>query len=252
MTLLTIMWQLLSLTWVTMGLPRAAFVGRAMVGLLQWSLDTCHALMDAPRPPHCAYLAAGPKVSRAANRSHPWNRLHPPKASGNCNFDGAKTTKGRHMAGDLVAGLKAPSFDLPRDDGTEVSLQDFKGRNLVLYFYPKADTPGCTKEAIAFSSLRAAFSRAGTDILGVSADSVKAQGKFKAKHGLEIPLASDESKKMLEAYGAWGEKSMYGRKYMGVIRKTFLIDAKGRIARIWPKVSVPGHAEEVLDAARAL
>jgi len=131
-------------------------------------------------------------------------------------------------------------------------LKDFKGRNLVLYFYPKADTPGCTKEAIAFSRLRPAFAKAGTDILGVSADPVAAQDKFKSKHKLTIALASDEAKAMLEAYGAWGEKSMYGRKFMGVIRKTFLIDGQGRIARIWPKVRVPGHAEEVLEAAKAL
>ena len=156
------------------------------------------------------------------------------------------------MAGDLVAGAKAPPFSLLREDGTEVSLQDFKGRKLVLYFYPKADTPGCTQEAIAFSRLRAAFERAGTGILGVSADSVKAQDKFKSKHRLKIALASDESKEMLQAYGAWGEKSMYGRKYLGVIRKTFLIDGKGRIARVWPKVRVPGHAEEVLEAARSV
>jgi thioredoxin-dependent peroxiredoxin len=156
------------------------------------------------------------------------------------------------MTGDLVAGAKAPPFRLQREDGTEVSLHDFKGRKLVLYFYPKADTPGCTKEAIAFSGLRAAFERAGTAILGVSADSVKAQDKFKSKHRLKIALASDESKEMLQAYGAWGEKSMYGRKYLGVFRKTFLIDGKGRIARVWPKVSVPGHAEEVLEAARSL
>ena len=156
------------------------------------------------------------------------------------------------MTGDLVAGAKAPPFRLQREDGTEVSLQDFKGRKLVLYFYPKADTPGCTKEAIAFSSLRAAFERADTAILGVSANSVKAQDKFKSKHRLKIALASDESKEMLQAYGAWGEKSMYGRKYLGVIRKTFLIDGKGRVARVWPKVSVPGHAEEVLEAARSL
>jgi thioredoxin-dependent peroxiredoxin len=156
------------------------------------------------------------------------------------------------MTSDLVAGAKAPAFSLPREDGTKVALQDFKGRNLVLYFYPKADTPGCTKEAIAFSSLRAAFERAGTAILGVSADSVQAQDKFKSKHRLKIALASDESKEMLQAYGAWGEKSMYGRKYLGVIRKTFLVDGKGRIARVWPKVRVPGHAEEVLEAARSL
>ena len=156
------------------------------------------------------------------------------------------------MGRELVAGSKAPAFTLQRDGGTKVSLKDFKGRNLVLYFYPKADTPGCTKEAIAFSALRAAFAKTGTEIVGVSADSVKAQDKFKAKHKLKIALASDEAKQMLEAYGAWGEKSMYGRKYMGVIRKTFLIDGEGRIVRIWPKVSVPGHAEEVLEAAKDL
>ena len=156
------------------------------------------------------------------------------------------------MASELVAGAKAPAFTLDRDGGTSVSLKDFKGGNLVLYFYPKADTPGCTKEAIEFSRLRASFAKAGTEILGVSADPVKAQDKFKSKHKLTIALGSDESKAMLEAYGAWGEKSMYGRKYMGVFRKTFLIGADGLIVRIWPKVSVPGHAEEVLDAARAL
>ena len=156
------------------------------------------------------------------------------------------------MVRELVEGAKAPAFTLPGDGGTQVSLKDFKGRNLVLYFYPKADTPGCTKEAIAFSGLRVAFSKAGTDILGVSADPVAAQDKFKNKHKLSIGLASDETKKMLEDYGAWGEKSMYGRKYMGVFRKTFLIDSDGRIARIWPKVNVTGHAEEVLAAARTL
>jgi peroxiredoxin Q/BCP len=156
------------------------------------------------------------------------------------------------MGRELAAGAKAPPFTLPRDGGTTVSLKDFKGRNLVLYFYPKAGTPGCTKEAIEFSSLRAAFARTGTNILGVSADPVAAQDKFKSKHKLRIALASDETRKMLEAYGAWGEKSMYGRKFMGVLRKTFLIDGQGRIARVWPKVSVPGHADEVLEAARSL
>jgi thioredoxin-dependent peroxiredoxin len=156
------------------------------------------------------------------------------------------------MARELVAGAKAPAFTLPGDGGTTISLKDFMGRNLVLYFYPKADTPGCTKEAIAFSRLRAAFSKTGTDILGVSADSVAAQDKFKTKHKLKIPLASDETKKMLTAYGAWAEKSLYGRKFMGVVRKTFLIDREGRIAKVWPKVRVDGHAQDVLDAARAL
>lgn len=155
-------------------------------------------------------------------------------------------------ARDPLEGKKAPAFKLTVDDGSEVALKDFKGRNLVLYFYPKADTPGCTTEAIDFSGKREAFAKAGTDILGVSADPVKAQAKFKTKHNLGIALASDESKAMLEAYGAWGEKSMYGRTFMGVIRKTFLIDGTGGIVRVWPKVKVPGHVDEVLEAARAL
>ncbi len=156
------------------------------------------------------------------------------------------------MASEPGPGEKAPAFALPRDGGETVSLKDFKGRNLVLYFYPKADTTGCTREAMDFSRLRAAFAKAETDILGVSADPVKALDRFRTKHKLTIALASDETRKMLEAYGAWGEKSMYGRKYLGIFRKTFLIDAKGRIAQIWPKVRVPGHAEEVLAAAKAL
>ena len=149
-------------------------------------------------------------------------------------------------------GDKAPAFTLARDGGGKVSLKDFKGRNLVLYFYPKADTSGCTREAVAFSKLKAAFARTGTDVLGVSADPVTAQDKFKAKHKLSIALGSDETKAMLEAYGAWGEKSMYGRKFMGVIRKTFLIDGAGRVLRVWPKVRVEGHAKEVLETVRAL
>ena len=138
------------------------------------------------------------------------------------------------MARELAAGAKAPAFTLVRDGGTKISLKDFKTRNLVLYFYPKADTPGCTQEAMASSALRGAFAKARTDILGVSADPVAAQDKFKTKHRLTIALGSDESKEMLQAYGAWGEKSMYGRKFMGVIRKTFLIGGDGRIVRIWP------------------
>jgi thioredoxin-dependent peroxiredoxin len=152
----------------------------------------------------------------------------------------------------LTPGAKAPAFSLPRDGGGQISLSDFTGRNLVLYFYPKADTPGCTREAQAFSALSAAFEAANTAVLGVSADPVQAQDKFKAKYGLSIPLASDETHQMLTAYGAWGEKSKYGRKFMGVSRTTFLIDRQGRIARIWPKVSVEGHADEVLAAAKAL
>lgn len=149
-------------------------------------------------------------------------------------------------------GMKAPAFTLPRDGGDEVSLADFVGKKLVLYFYPKADTSGCTKEAMDFSRLKGAFAKAGTEILGVSADPVTAQDKFKAKHKLSIALASDEKRRMLEAYGVWQQKSMYGRKFMGIVRATFLIGPDGRIAKVWPKVSVNGHADDVLAAAKAL
>jgi peroxiredoxin Q/BCP len=151
-----------------------------------------------------------------------------------------------------AAGAKAPDFSLIGDDGQQVALKDFRGKKLVLYFYPKADTPGCTREAIAFSALKAKFAKADTAILGVSADPVKAQGAFKRKHDLTIALASDETHKMLAAYGVWGEKSMYGRTFMGITRATFLIGPDGRIAQAWPKVRVDGHAEEVLAAAKAL
>jgi len=152
----------------------------------------------------------------------------------------------------LTAGVKAPDFSLTGDDGRTVSLKDFRGRKLVLYFYPKADTPGCTREAIAFNGLKAAFAKADTAILGVSADPVKAQDAFKRKHRLAIALASDETHRMLNAYGVWGEKSMYGRTFMGITRATFLIGPDARIAQVWPKVKVDGHADEVLAAARAL
>ena len=151
-----------------------------------------------------------------------------------------------------AVGAKAPAFTLPRDGGGTLSLADFKGRKLVLFFYPKADTPGCTKESIAFSGLKRAFAKADTEVVGVSADPVKAQDKFRDKHKLAIPLASDETKKMLTAYGAWGEKSMYGRKFMGVRRTTVLIDRDGRIAQVWENVKVEGHAEAVLEAAKSL
>jgi peroxiredoxin Q/BCP len=156
------------------------------------------------------------------------------------------------MPAELAVGSKAPAFKLPRDGGGSVSLADFQGRKLVIYFYPKADTPGCTREAIDFSKLRVAFQKAGTDVLGVSADPVAAQDKFRKKHDLKVTLASDETHNMLEAYGVWGEKSMYGRAFMGITRATFLIGPDGRIARIWPKVKVDGHAAEVLAEAKAL
>src|SRR3984893_16789867 len=140
------------------------------------------------------------------------------------------------MAIELTVGQKAPAFSLPRDGGGNVSLAQFKGRKLVIYFYPTADTPGCTRESIDFSRLRAQFDKAGTDILGVSADPVKAQDAIKKKHDLTVVLLSDETHQMLEAYGAWGQKSMYGKSFMGILRATFLIGPDGRIATILPKL----------------
>jgi peroxiredoxin Q/BCP len=152
----------------------------------------------------------------------------------------------------LTPGAKAPDFSLPTDGGGTVSLKALKGKNVVLYFYPKDDTSGCTKEAIAFNGLKAKFAKANTEIIGVSADSVASHDKFKAKYDLKFALASDEKKEMLAAYGVWVEKSMYGRKYMGIERTTVLIDDKGKIREVWHKVKVPGHAEAVLEAAKAL
>lgn len=148
-------------------------------------------------------------------------------------------------------GSKAPSFTLPGDSGETRSLAGFAGKKLVLYFYPKDDTSGCTAEAKDFNALRAEFHAAGTEIVGVSPDSPKSHDKFRAKYDLAFPLVSDESKAMLEAYGVWVEKSMYGRKYMGVERTTFLIGPDGTVLNVWNKVKVPGHAEAVLEAARA-
>jgi thioredoxin-dependent peroxiredoxin len=152
----------------------------------------------------------------------------------------------------LEPGAKSPDFTLPRDGGGTVALKDFAGKKLVLFFYPRANTSGCTREAIDFTRHKAAFSRAGAEILGVSADPVKAQDAFKSKHKLAIALASDEKHHMLEAYGVWQEKTLYGRKFLGIVRTTFLIGPDQRIARIWPRVSVDGHAEEVLAAVKAL
>lgn len=152
----------------------------------------------------------------------------------------------------LETGHPAPAFTLPRDGGGEISLAALKGRKVVVYFYPKADTPGCTIEAKDFSARKADFAAANTEIVGVSADPVKAQDRFKAKYDLSITLASDETQKMLEDYGVWVEKSMYGKKYMGIERTTVLVDANGTVAKVWNKVKVDGHVDEVLSAARAL
>ena len=152
----------------------------------------------------------------------------------------------------LTAGDPAPDFTLPAPGGDTLSLADFAGRKLVIYFYPKAGTEACTREAHDFNKLRGDFDAAGTALLGVSPDPAKALGRFTAKHEIGFPLAADEAHQLIEAYGIWVEKSMYGHRFMGVERTTVLIDATGRIARIWSKVKVTGHAEEVLAAARAL
>ena len=152
----------------------------------------------------------------------------------------------------LDTGSDAPLFTLPGAGGREIDLSALRGRKVVLYFYPKDDTSGCTREAQDFNALKADFSAVDTEIVGISPDSPASKAKFAGKYGLDLALAADEEKTTLEAYGVWAEKSMYGRKYMGVERTTFLIDRGGKIARIWPKVKVPGHAEEVLAAARAL
>lgn len=156
------------------------------------------------------------------------------------------------MANEPGVGDPAPDFALPTDGGGHARLADYKGRAVILYFYPKDDTSGCTAEAIAFSGLKAKFDAAGAAVVGVSPDSAASHVKFKKKHGLAIELAADPERAAIDAYGVWKEKSMYGRKYFGVERATFLIDREGRIARIWRKVKVPGHAEEVLAAAKAL
>jgi peroxiredoxin Q/BCP len=149
----------------------------------------------------------------------------------------------------VEVGAAAPEFRLPIDDGGELRLSDLRGRKVVLYFYPKDDTSGCTMEAKDFTRLAPEFRARGIAVVGVSPDSAASHRKFKDKYELDLILAADDAKKVVQDYGVWAEKSMYGRKYMGVERTTFLIDGDGRIARVWPKVKVAGHAEEVLAAA---
>ncbi len=152
----------------------------------------------------------------------------------------------------IEAGQPLPAFRLPRDGGGEIGPADFSGRTLVLYFYPKDDTSGCTTEALGFTARIADFDAAGAVVFGISKDSVKSHDRFRDKHGLKVILLSDESGDVVERFGVWQEKSMYGRKYMGIDRSTFLVGRDGVVARVWRKVKVPGHVEEVLEAARAL
>ncbi len=151
----------------------------------------------------------------------------------------------------VAEGDEAPAFEMAATGGRTVSLAAMKGRPFVLYFYPKADTPGCTTEACAFQEALPQLGHIGIDVIGVSKDPMKPIEKFAEKYGLTFPLASDAAG-VAEAYGSWGEKSMYGKTYMGIDRSTFLIDKTGRIARVWRKVKVPGHAAAVMEAAKAL
>ena len=152
---------------------------------------------------------------------------------------------------ELTPGDDAPQFSLPADGGT-VRLTELRGKIVVLFFYPQDNTETCTAEAIDFSRHHDAFTKAGAVVIGISPDSLKNHANVRKKHGLTTPLAADEAREAIEAYGVWGEKTMFGRKYMGVIRSTFLIDRKGKVARIWRNVRVSGHAEEVLESAKAL
>ena len=156
------------------------------------------------------------------------------------------------MAPALQPGDKAPEFSLPSDEGGDIALAGLRGHAVVLYFYPKDDTTGCTSEAKGFTEAQGEFDAIGAVVVGVSKDSVKSHGKFRQKYGLSVRLGSDVDGEMIQKYGVWVEKSMYGRKYMGIERATFLIDAEGVIQRVWRKVSVTGHIQDVLAAAREL
>ncbi|MDA7948605.1 MAG: peroxiredoxin [Hyphomicrobiaceae bacterium] len=149
-------------------------------------------------------------------------------------------------------GDKAPDFELESDDDGTIRLSDLKGAPVVVYFYPKDDTSGCTKEAIAFTGLASEFAKLGVRVIGISPDDVKSHQKFKAKHNLTVELAADTEKTTAQAYGVWVSKSMYGRKYMGVERSTFLVDKDGTLSKVWRKVKVPGHAEAVLQSVQSL
>ncbi|MGP9812792.1 peroxiredoxin [Rhodopseudomonas sp. NSM] len=192
--------------------------------------------------------AATPSANKAAAKAKPSGGA---KAKAKAPGQTANTKPAAPAAGP-AEGAKAPAFTLPRDGGETVTLASFSGKKLVLFFYPRANTPGCTREAIDFTRLKQAFEECGTAVVGVSADSVKAQDSFRDKHSLATPLLSDPTHAMLAAYGAWGEKSLYGRKFEGILRSTVLIDRDGKIARVWRNVKVDGHADQVLAAAQLL
>lgn len=203
---------------------------------------------SAKRPASKTGRSPAAKSGKSPAKKQTTSRASSPKIA----KSSAKASANRKAASRsvLAEGEKAPAFRLPRDGGNTVSLQDFAGEKLVLFFYPRADTPGCTREAIDFTRLKDAFAAAGTAVVGVSGDAPKAQEAFRNKHQLAVPLASDEQHEMLEAYGAWGEKSMYGRTFLGIFRTTVLIGTDGKVIKIWRNVRVDGHADAVLDVAR--
>ena len=194
---------------------------------------------------------AGESTLRAAAESKVAGAKPKAKSSAASKPSGRRPDASAGLKSELAEGTKAPAFRLPRDGGETVSLADYSGKKLVLFFYPRADTPGCTREAIDFTRLADAFAESQTAIVGVSADPLRAQEAFRDKHQLSVPLVSDEAHAMLESYGVWGEKSMYGKTFQGILRTTVLIGADGRIVRIWRNVRVDGHADEVLATARS-
>lgn len=197
----------------------------------------------AAKKPATGKTAAAKTVSKSGKTAAP-APAKPAKA--------AKKTSAAAGPATLAEGARAPDFALTRDGGETVKLADCSGQKLVIFFYPRANTPGCTREAIDFSRLKKDFATCGTRVIGVSADSVKAQDSFRDKHQLTTPLLSDPTHAMLESYGAWGEKSLYGRKFEGILRTTVLIGSDGRVAKVWRNVKVDGHADQVLAAARAI
>jgi thioredoxin-dependent peroxiredoxin len=209
----------------------------------------------APASKPAAKRAASKAGRSSATKSSKTSKNGPAKArrpaSKASGIPAAASANRRTAAHSVLSeGASAPSFHLPRDGGQTVSLADFAGRKLVLFFYPRADTPGCTREAIDFTRLKDAFAATDTAVIGVSGDAPNAQEAFRNKHKLSVPLASDETHEMLAAYGAWGEKSMYGRTFEGILRTTVLIGVNGKIVRVWRNVRVDGHADEVLAAAQ--
>jgi thioredoxin-dependent peroxiredoxin len=215
--------------------------------------STTPAKIKGAKTRRAAAVKSGKSATGEASHKAPSKRLRASKsaASGPASSKASTVRASTRGSPVLVAGAKAPAFHLPRDGGSTVSLADYLGKKLVLFFYPRADTPGCTKEAIDFTRLRSAFAASQTEVLGISADPLQAQEAFRDKHKLSVPLISDEQHEMLGAYGVWGEKSLYGRTFLGIIRTTVLIGTDGRIIKVWRKVRVDGHADAVLEEARA-